>query len=146
MYKRQVQKSTRKSILFFSINSSRLPSLLVSSSTRAIFGEKTHAHIYVSFTHNTSCIQGISTETIPPATSKPRILTTKSIHQYLRDDEVVDVEELADLLHREVRFHASVHELLGRPGVRVSAARRQVKPKKKVQKAAATTRKSYFLL
>ena len=42
---------------------------------------------------------------------------------------MVDVEELADLLHREVCFHASVHELLRRPGVWVSAARERSREK-----------------
>ena len=47
------------------------------------------------------------------------------LHQsHLRDDEVVDVEELADLLHGQVRLHAAVHELVDRPGLRVCAVTR----------------------
>lgn len=59
--------------------------------------------------------------------------TTTFFSVNLRDDEMVDVEELADLLHRQVRLHAAVHELVDRPGLRMGAARERT-PQDRVRK------------
>lgn len=41
---------------------------------------------------------------------------------HLGDDEMVDVEELADLLHRYVGLNAPVNELVVRSALRMNAA------------------------